>query len=453
MTDTASPAGSFPGHSTKPYRAYVLGALVIIYMFNFIDRILLSVVQESIKEEFGLSNFQLGILGGPAFALLFTISGIPIARLADRHNRISIIAIGVAAWSMFTALCGFTQNFLQLLAARIGVGIGEAACLPPSHSLISDYFPADRRASALSIYALGVPIGTGIAAIGGGWLTQAFDWRSAFLLLGVPGLLAALLFKLTVREPPRAGATQNAPTFGETLKLLSKKPAFWHTAFGGALAAAFGYGSMQFFVSHLVRNYDLGATLSDEIAHASYVYGFFAAVSMGIGTFLGGFLADRLASKHKNVLAWLPALGLAVAAPLYAASYLQVQLIPALVLLLLAPIAQQTFMGPYFAIAQSVAPQRARATATAVLVFIGTLIGYGLGPPVVGLANDFFAGQLLAAQGIAFAACGEAANAAGCAAAEATGLRYALITMVACLLWASVHFLFAARTFQRDRES
>ncbi|MBX3509584.1 MAG: MFS transporter [Hyphomonadaceae bacterium] len=452
MTDTA-PAGSFPGHSTKPYRAYVLGALVVIYMFNFIDRILLSVVQESIKTEFGLSNLQLGILGGPAFALLFTISGIPIARWADRHNRISIIAIGAAAWSVFTALCGFTHNFFQLLAARIGVGIGEAACLPPSHSVISDYFPADRRASALSIYALGVPIGSGIAAIGGGWLTQAFDWRTAFLLLGVPGLLAALVFKLTVREPPRAGTSEKAPNFGETLKLLSKKPAFWHTAFGGALAAAFGYGSMQFFVSHLVRNYDLGATLTEEIAHASYVYGFFAAISMGIGTFLGGFLADRLSGKHKNALAWLPALGLAIAAPLYAGSYLQTELVPALVLLLLAPVAQQVFMGPYFAIAQSVAPQRARATATAILVFIGTIIGYGLGPPLVGFANDFYASQLLASEGIARAACGDAANASACSAADATGLRYALITMVICLLWASVHFFFASRTFQRDRES
>jgi MFS family permease len=452
MNETA--ASSFQGHGTKPYRAYVLGALVIIYMFNFIDRILLGIVQESIKEEFGLTNFQLGILGGPAFALLFTIAGIPIARWAERGNRISIIALGAAVWSLFTTLCGFTQSFFQLLLARIGVGIGEAACVPPSHSVISDYFPADRRASALSIYALGIPIGSGIAAIGGGWLTQALDWRSAFWLLGAPGLVAALLLKLTVREPPRMKAAEKAPSFGETLKALANKPAFWHNALGGAMVAACGYGSLQFLVSHLVRNYDMGATLQDEIAHASYVYGAYAGLSMGLGTFLGGFLADRLARRHKTVLSWLPALGLALAIPLYAASFLQTSLVPALALLLIAPLAHFLYAGPYFAIAQSVSPPRARATATAILVFVGTIIGYGVGPPLVGFANDFFAGQILISQGLdRETACNEAANAAICAAADATGIRYALIAMLGFLVWAAVHFLLAGRTLERDRES
>lgn len=447
-------AASFQGYSTKPYRAYVLGGLAIIYVFNFVDRILLGVVQESIKTEFGLTNFQLGILGGPAFALLFTLAGLPIARWAERGNRISIIAMGAAVWSLFTTLCGFTQNYFQLLAARIGVGIGEAACVPPTHSVISDYFPADRRASALSIYALGIPIGSGIAAIGGGWLTQNFDWRSAFLLLGAPGLLAALLLKLTVREPPRAGvSTEKAPTFGETLKVLAGKPSFWHTAFAGALVAASSYGSLQFLVSHLVRNYNIGATLPEEIAHASYVYGIYAGISMGIGTFLGGFLADRLSQKHKTALTWLPALGLVLAVPLYVASYLQTELIPALALLLVAPLVHFFYTGPYFAVAQSVSPPRARATATAILVFIGTLIGYGLGPPLVGFANDYFANQILANEGIARAACTEAANVAACAAADGTGIRYALLAMLVLLVWAAGHFLMAGRTLVRDRES
>jgi MFS family permease len=452
MSDTA--AASFQGHSTKPYRAYVLGALVVIYMFNFVDRILLGIVQESIKAEFGLSNFQLGILGGPAFALLFTLAGLPIARLAERGNRITIIALGAAAWSLFTTLCGFTQNFFQLLLTRIGVGIGEAACVPPSHSVISDYFPANRRASAISIYALGIPIGSGIAAIGGGWLTQNFDWRAAFWLLGAPGLLAALLLKLTVREPPRMGATEKAPTFGETLKTLAGKPAFWHTALGGAMVAACGYGSLQFLVSHLVRNYDMGATLQDEIAHASYVYGVYAGLCMGIGTFFGGYLADRLSQRHPTALSWLPALGLTLCVPLYAASFLQTELVPALAFLLVAPLVHFLYAGPYFAVAQSVAPPRARATATAILVFVGTLIGYGVGPPLVGFANDFFAAQILSGQGLdRVTACADAANAAVCAAADANGIRYALIAMLAFLLWAAVHFLLAGRTFLRDRES
>ncbi len=451
MSDTT--AGSFQGYSTKPYRAYVLGALVVIYMFNFVDRILLGIVQESIKHEFGLTNFQLGILGGPAFALLFTIAGIPIARWAESGNRITIIALGATMWSIFTTLCGFTQNFFQLLLTRIGVGIGEAACVPPSHSVISDYFPADRRASALSIYALGIPIGSGIAAIGGGWLTQNFDWRSAFWLLGAPGLLAALLLKLTAREPPRMNATEKAPSFGETLKILSKKPSFWHTALGGAMVAACGYGSLQFLVSHLVRNYDLGATLPEEIAHASYIYGIYAGLAMGIGTFFGGFLADRLSKRYKSALSWLPAIGLLLSVPLYAASFLQTEVVPALIFLLLAPLVHFLYAGPYFAVAQSVSPPRARATATAILVFIGTIIGYGLGPPLTGFANDFFAEQILRGQGIDRAtACVDAANAA-CIAADAAGIRYALIAMLFFLLWAAVHFLLAGRTFARDRET
>ncbi|HVY86164.1 MAG TPA: MFS transporter [Caulobacterales bacterium] len=454
MRDTVSDAGSFQGHGSKPYRAYVLGALVVIYMFNFIDRVLLGIVQESIKHEFNLTNLQLGIIGGPAFALLFTIAGLPIARWAERGNRISIVAMGAALWSLFTTLCGFTQNFFQLLAARIGVGIGEAACVPPSQSVISDYFPANRRASALAIYALGIPIGSGIAAFGGGWLTQHFDWRSAFWLLGAPGLVTALLLKLTVREPPRTGAAEQAPSFGETLKILFRKPSFWHTAFAGALVAACGYGSLQFLVSHLVRNYNLGATLPEKIANASYVFGIYAGVSMGVGTFLGGFLADRFSKRHKNALAWLPALGLVLAVPLYAVSYLETALVPALALLLVAPLVHYLYTGPYFAIAQSVSPPRARATATAILVFVGTIIGNGIGPPLVGFANDFFASQILAHEGLNRAtACADATNAAACAAADGMGVRYALVAMLVFLLWAALHFLLAGRTLQRDRES
>ena len=362
----------------------MLGALVVIYMFN-IDRILPGSCRN--RSSRGSAHQPSARHLAPPFALLFTL-GLPIARWAEREPD-RIIALGAAVWSLFTAACGFAQNYLQLLLARIGVGIGEAACVPPSHSVISDYFPADRRASALSIYALGIPIGSGIAAIGGGWLTQNFDWRSAFWLLGAPGLLAALLLKLTVREPPRmGGAAVKAPNFGETLKILAGKPSFWHNAMGGALIAACGYGTLQFLVSHLVRNYDLGANLQDEIAHASYVYGAYAGISMGIGTFLGGFLADRLAPKHTTALTWLPAVGLLLAAPLYLASYVQTELVPALAFLLIAPIVHFLYAGPYFAVAQSVSPPRARATATAVLVFIGTLLDTAFS--LVGFANDFF---------------------------------------------------------------
>ncbi|MBX3510780.1 MAG: MFS transporter [Hyphomonadaceae bacterium] len=451
MTDATAPAHT--GYGTKAYRAYVLAVLVIIYTFNFIDRLLISIVQEPIKAEFGVSNFMLGLLGGPAFAILYTLLGIPIARYAERANRINIVAIGAAVWSVMTAACGMAGNFVQLALARIGVGIGEAACVPPSHSAISDYFPAERRATALAIFSLGIPFGSALAAVGGGWLVANFDWRTAFLMLGLPGVAAALLLKLTVKEPPRAATQAKAPTFGETVRAIAGKASFWHVAMGGALISFVGYGSSQFLVSHMVRNYDLGATLAEEVANASYAFGLIAGVSTGLGTFLGGYLADRLAGRHKHVLSWLPALGLAFAIPLYALSFLQTQFVWAFAFLLLAPITHYLYLGPMYAVTQGVATPRTRATATAFLLLIVNLIGYGLGPPFVGLANDWIASSILADGGLTLAQCAAPENAAACASAQATGLRYALVALLAFLVWAAVHFLLVGRTLVKDRAS
>lgn len=457
MTD-ATPAPAFQGYGTKTYRAYVLTVLVIIYTFNFIDRLLISIVQEAIREDFGISNFYLGLLGGPVFAILYTVLGIPIARLAERANRITIVSIGAFIWSLMTAACGFAGNFVQLALCRLGVGIGEAACVPPSQSAIADYFPADRRASAFSIFSLGIPIGAAMAYLGGGWLVANFDWRTAFILLGIPGVAAAILLKLTVKEPPRSGAQTSAPSFGETLKTLSRKASFWHTAIGGALISFVGYGSSQFLVSHLVRNYDLAAQPGEEIAIASYSMALVAGVSTALGTFLGGFLSDRLAKKHPRVTSWLPALGVGIAIPLYILSFMQAQYAWALAFLMLAPIFHYMYLGPMYAVTHSVSTPRQRATAVAILLLIVNLIGYGLGPPFVGAANDFFAANILADAGtLTLADCdprtlaGE--NAAVCAAAQATGLKYALGATIVFLGWAAVHFLIAGRTLLRDRES
>ncbi|MEQ1491494.1 MAG: MFS transporter, partial [Terricaulis sp.] len=391
----ASATPAFQGYGTKAYRAYVLLVLVIIYTFNFIDRLLISIVQEPIKAEFGVSNFQLGLLGGPVFAILYTLLGIPIARMAERSNRITIVSIGAAIWSVMTALCGMSANFVQLALCRLGVGIGEAACVPPSQSAIADYFPADRRASALAIFSLGIPIGSAMAYVGGGWLVAHFDWRTAFLLLGAPGIAAALLLKLTVKEPPRATSQAKPPSFGETLKALSKKASFWHIAFGGALISFVGYGSSQFLVSHLVRNYDLGATIQEEYAHAAYAMGLVAGVSTALGTFLGGFLSDRLAPKHTHVHSWLPALGVALAIPFYILSFYQTEFIWAFAFLMVAPIFHYMYLGPMYAVTMGVSTPLQRATAVAILILIVNLVGYGLGPPTVGALNDMFASNIL----------------------------------------------------------
>lgn len=459
MTE-ASAAPSFQGYGTKAYRAYVLFVLVIIYTFNFIDRLLISIVQEPIKAEFGVSNFQLGLLGGPVFAILYTLLGIPIARFAERSNRITIVSIGAAVWSVMTALCGVAGNFIQLALCRLGVGVGEAACVPPSQSAIADYFPADRRASALAIFSLGIPIGSALAYVGGGWLVANFDWRTAFLLLGAPGIAAALLLKLTVKEPPRATAQTKPPGFGETLKALSNKASYWHIAFGGALISFVGYGSSQFLVSHLVRNYELGATIQEEYAHAAYAMGLVAGISTALGTFLGGFLADRLAPKHAHVNSWLPALGVALAIPFYILSFYQTEFIWAFAFLMVAPIFHYMYLGPMYAVTMGVSTPLQRATAVALLVLIVNLIGYGLGPPTVGALNDIFAANILrdaSAGALTLANCNpltmDAANAASCATAQGLGLKYALGCTIFVLAWAALHFLLAGRTLVKDRVS
>ncbi len=448
MTDATS---AHPGQATKGYRAYVLGVLLVVYTFNFIDRSLVGVLQEAIKTDLHISNFLLGLLGGPFFAILYTFTAIPIARWAERGNRITIVSLGVAVWSLFTGACGLAANFTQLALARVGVGIGEAACVAPAHSAISDYFPAERRATALAIFSLGIPLGTSLAAFGAGWLVQHFDWRTAFLMIAAPGLAVALLLKLTVREPLRTGGTAAAPSFGAAIKALSGKSSFWHVAFGGALISFVGYGSAQFLGSHLVRNYEIGATLQEEIANAAYTLGLVAGVSTAIGTFLGGFLSDRLQPRHPHVNSWLPAMGVFIAVPIYAISFFQPAFNVALATLLIAPIFHYQYLGPMFAVTQSVAEPRMRATATAFLLFVVNLIGYGLGPPFVGAANDWFASNILAGQGLTLADC--ETNAAACAAAQGLGLKYALATSLFFLLWAGVHFLLAGRTMSKDRVS
>lgn len=439
-------APAHPGQGAKSVRAYVLGALLVVYIFNFIDRTLISILQEPIRDEFSLSDLQLGLLGGLAFAFLYTLLGIPIAYVAERTHRITIISIGLALWSAATAACGFAGTFTQLLLARVGVGVGEAACSPPSHSVISDYFPASRRASALAIYALGVPIGAMLAALGGGWLAQTLNWRIAFMALGLPGILIALLVQFTVKEPQRTGATQSPP-FGQVFSYLLRKPTFWHVAFGGALVAFVGYGNGQFLVSFFVRGFGL------SLQHASWAFAAVTGVSAALGTFLGGFLVDRLTPRFPNALSWLPALGFVIAMPLYIASFLQPTFELALAFVMGGAVFHYFYLGPMFAVAQSVAEPRMRAVAAAISLFVINIIGYGLGPPAIGALSDIFRHMAQAATpGISDATC-HGVTSGPCAAAAALGLRQAMMAGACVLLWAALHFWLSARTLQRDRAS
>ena len=442
MTDAAAPA--FQGHASKNYRAYVLGALLVVYTFNFIDRVVIGIIQEPIKLEFGLTDFQLGLLGGPAFAILYTLLGIPIARFAERHNRMTILSVCLALWSAMTAACGFAINYATLLAARVGVSIGEAGCTPPANSVISDYFPAERRATALSIYALGIPIGSMIAAVGGGWIATEVGWREAFIWLGVPGVLLAVLVKLTVKEPPRTVSQADTPSFFSALSALAKKTTFWHIAFGSALASFVGYGVGQYLTSFMIRTH--GMTLFEGATLVGVVLGLCAA----IGTFTSGFLADRIARRHPNALAWLPALGFIIATPLYLLAFVLPNLWLAMPALMLGAITHYFYLGPMYAVTQGVVAPRMRATAVAVLLFIVNLIGYGMGPPVIGALSDWLANMQLAPLGLSSTVCAERAGDAQCASGIESGLRYAMMIGVCGYLWAALHFLVSARSLRRD---
>jgi len=489
---TEAPTPTYAGYGAKSYRAYVLLALTVVYTFNFVDRGLIGVTQEPLKHDLGVTDLELGLLGGPAFAILYTLLGVPIARIAERRSRIAIVSIGAAVWSLMTAVCGLTANYTQLFVARIGVGIGEAACTPPSHSVIGDYFPSAKRATALAIYALGIPVGTMIAAIIGGalvscggdglnWLAPTFKalgihnhaeighsivrifglevcrehstsiagWRSVFLMLGLPGLIAAFLLQLTAKEPPRSGVATDTPSFSETVAVLLKKPTFWHMALAGALVSFVGYGTSQFLVSYSVRNY--GVT----IAQASGALGLVAGISVAIGTFSGGFFSDLLQKRFATIACWLPGAGLLIALPIYLVSFNAPNFQDSFKYLLVAPVFHYLYLGPMYAVTQSIVQPRMRATAVAILLLIVNLIGYALGPPLVGALSDFLANKELAGTSFTSTSC-LAASAHGpalCGAALAHGLRHAMMAAVCVLAWAMIHFFLAARSYLRDRVS
>lgn len=442
MTDTTMIA---PGFGSKNYRSYALGAMMVIYVFEVIDRILLSLVQEQIRTELNLSDLQLGLLGGPAFVLLYVLSTLPIAHAAERSNRITIISIGAALWSAATALCGLANSFAHLFLARVLVGIGEAACLPPSHSAISDYFPSNKRSSALAIFGLGIPIGIVLAAFGGGWLAGNLGWRATFMTLGLCGVVAAVVLKLTVKDPPRGDLHDDPQNFVATLRQLFAKKTYRHAVAAGALISIFGFAMPQFFVSYLIRQY--GLTIGD----ASFAFGTLFGFAAAVGIFLGGYLTDKLQYRHPQVIGWLPAAGVLISVPLYLLAFFQASYAAALVLFALALVSHFTYNAPLFAIAQQVAEPRSRATASAMLMLMLTLVGFGAGPPLVGAIADHVTASLAAGYGITAAQCVATPHIAGCVAIGGQGLRIGLSVALLFFIWAAVHFWLAGRTYQADR--
>lgn len=360
--------------------------LTVVYAFNFIDRQILVVLQESIKVDMDLSDSQLGILTGFAFAIFYVSLGIPIARWADSGNRRNIVSAAVAIWSGMTAVSGLAQNYVQLLLARIGVGVGEAGGSPPSHAMLSDYYPAEERGRAMSIYSMGVYIGILVGYGLGGLIAQYYGWRVAFFAVGIPGLLIALLVRFTIREPVRGamdgGASAQKSTLGDTIKTLWSMPSFRLFSLGTGLTAFVSYGVGNFLPSFLARSHGFDSV---EIGTSLMIV---AGIGGAIGTFLGGYFADKLGKRDVRWYLWVPAIPAIFVPLMNVLGMFAVEANTSLMYLFLATALGAFYLGPVIAVTHTLVKPSMRAMSSAILFLILNLIGLGLGPVTVGVVSD-----------------------------------------------------------------
>lgn len=463
----ASPPPGMP--VTQPLapsaRRYAIGMLLVIYIFNFLDRQIVNILAEPIKNDLGIADWQIGLMAGFAFAVFYTVLGIPIARYAEKADRVKIISVAVAVWSAFTIACGLAMNFTQLLLARVGVGIGEAGCSPPAHSLITDYTPKEERASALAIYSMGIPLGSLAGMVLGGLIADAFGWRVAFFVAGAPGIILAVMAFLTLPEPRRGLEKKvvpvKGPSFADAIKELKSKKSFWWISIGAALSAMVGYGHITFYGSFYLRNHGEGLTVMaasvNEMIGVSFGPIGFVGTALGLiigicgaaGTFLGGVLADRAARNNVAGYATVPAIaGLVTVIPFIAA--MLVDNVALSFLILAVPVfAGAIWYGPIFASAQSLVHPQTRATAAAVLLFIINIIGLGLGPLLVGTFSDLFAAAP-SADPAAWYNVWNVFNFVRLDLGAAEGIRWSMVLFGGVGGIASIAFFLAARTLKDE---
>ncbi|HIQ54448.1 MAG TPA: MFS transporter, partial [Pseudomonas pachastrellae] len=385
---------------------------------------------EPLKADLLLSDTQLGFLSGIAFALFYATLGIPIAIFADRSNRRNIIAWSIAIWSVMTALCGMANNFWQLALARIGVGIGEAGSSPPSHSMIADLYPKEKRSSAMSIYALGVYLGIMIGFIVGGFVAEWWGWRAAFFVVGLPGILIALLVRFTMVEPPRGFADGVKPPPLGKVNIKAGFAVLWrvrttrHVVLGVSLTALVGYGTIVWNPAFLIRSHGLTP------GQVGLFLGPLMGIVGGLGAWIGGMLADKLAARDASWNAWIVGLAKLIAIPFIVAFYMMDSTFWALVVYCPAVFLGAFYLGPSFAMIQSLTPLRSRALASAIMLLVLNLVGLGLGPQVIGIVSDMVSGVF-----------------------GTDSLRYALIGAAFLNIWACAHYYFAGRTLRHDLDN
>lgn len=413
--------------ASRTTRRYALALISTVYVFNFIDRQILAILLPAIKAEFGVDDWVLGFLAGSAFALFYATLGVPIALLADRMNRRNLIAISLTIWSAMTALSGAAGNVFQLALARIGVGIGEAGYAPPAHSMIADYYPPEKRSMAMGIFTLGISLGIMIAYLGGGWMAQNIGWRQAFLIVGVPGLFLALIFRLTVTEPPR-GLSEGKIDTGErygikvVAKFLLQRKSFIHLSLGAGLSSFNAYAILSFFPSFLERSHGL------NLQQIGVYLGIIIGVSTGIGFVGGGYFADKIGSVDRKRSLQAVAAALLVGWVFIFPLYLMSNPYLVLAIFFVPSVLSNCYLPTTFAQTQGLVGIRMRSVASAILLFIINIIGLGLGPQVAGILSDF----LSTTQGT-------------------ESLRYSLLIIGSITgPWTAWHFFMAARHIESD---
>jgi predicted MFS family arabinose efflux permease len=413
-------------HFSDGYRTYVLVVMTLVYVVNYLDRQILGILAHPIKVEFHLSDFQVGILGGPAFAVVYSVLGIPIAIFADRLNRRNVIAASLVVFSFMTLVCGFAVQYWQLVLARFGTGVGEAGTSPSINSVLADLYPPEKRASALAFYSAGLNIGLLIAFFGGGWIAQHYGWRQAFLTAGIPGLLLGILVLLTVREP-RRGMVENLVDTAETpnlwavIRVLWRQPSFRWIALGTGMSSFGGYAGITFIPSFLVISHHM--TLSEIGVALSLLTGAGGA----IGTYMAGVFADRYGKTDIRWNMYVPIVATFVAIPFAPIFYLAPSTAVSLLGAIVPAMMGAAYIGPAYSMTQSLVPLRMRARAIAILLFILNMIGLGLGPPGVGEISDLLKPVL-----------------------GADSLRWALLSTVITALVGAFCYWRASRTLKAD---
>ena len=361
--------------------------LAIVYMFNFVDRQILAILLPAIRDEFQVGDTVLGLLAGTAFTLFYVTLGIPIAQLADRFNRRNLIALAVAVWSGMTALSGLAANVWYLALARVGVGIGEAGCSPPAHSIIADLYPPEKRSSAMGFYTLGISAGIMLAYLAGGWVVKNIGWREAFFVVGLPGLVLALVVWTTVPEPRRGGSEQRVdsgkpPQFLDVLRFLLARRSFLFMAVAAGLSSFVGYSVVSFMPSFILRSFVV------DVAALGVWLGLIYGIAGGAGFFGGGYIADHVGREgHRRALRFI-AVAMLASAALNATVFLSTSLLWCLLLMILPTATSNLYLAPVLSQTQSLVSLRMRSLASAVMLLIINLIGYAIGPPVTGLISD-----------------------------------------------------------------